>query len=145
MPEVAITSDTRKAPKRRSAFRNSRAINCFMRASSSSEGDPGKKFFGQTDRAQRQAHRFLDAFPFGERDLTTAATDIDQQTSALGAGFAHHPAVNQARFFQAGDDLHFPTGFGFDPGRKACALRASRNAEVATARTWSALCSLTAR
>ena len=38
VPEVAITSETRRAPKRLSALRSSRAINCFKRASSSSVG-----------------------------------------------------------------------------------------------------------
>ena len=78
----------------------------------------GKKFLRQADRAQRKAHRFLDAFVVRQRDLATAAAYIDQKASALRAGFAHHPAVDQACLFEAGDDLDFPTGFRFHPGKK---------------------------
>ena len=90
-------------------------------------GVAGEKILGQADRAQRQAHRFLDAFPLRKRDLTTTAAHINQKTSALRAGFAHHPTMDQARLFQAGDDLHFPTGFGFHPGKKG--LRIARVAQ----------------
>ena len=86
-----------------------------------------KKFFGQANRAQRQAHRLLDAFAFRERDLATAAANVDQQASALSARFAHHPTVDQARLFQAGDDFHFPAGLGFHPGQKS--LRIARVAQ----------------
>ena len=128
VPEVAITSETRRAPEtplRLAQLARNKLLQprqLFLR-----RWIAGKKFLGQADRAQRQAHRFPDAFALRERDLATAAADVDQQASALRAGFAHHPTVDQARLFQAGDDLHFPTGLGLDPGDKG--LRIARVAQ----------------
>ena len=82
----------------------------------------GKEFLGQANRAQRQAHCFLNAFALRERDLATPAADVDQQASALRPRFPHHSAVDEARLFQTGDDLYFPTSFGFDPGQKSLGI-----------------------
>jgi hypothetical protein len=75
----------------------------------------GKKFFRDADRAQRQTYRLMNALAVRQGDLATAPAHIDQQAFALCAGFFHHPAMDQPRLFEAGNDLHFPTRLRFHP------------------------------
>ena len=78
-----------------------------------------EELLGEPHRAEWKADRLLDALVLRERDLTTAAAEVEQQYAAASSGLgAHYADMNQAAFFQAGDDLHVPAGLGLDPGLK---------------------------
>jgi hypothetical protein len=109
-------------------------------------GSVGEELLGKPHCAERKADRLFDVLVLRERELATSAAEVDEQHAAAGSRLrAGDAEVNEAAFFQAGDDLHVPAGLGLDPGLKAAELRASRMAEVATTRMRSTPCDCTAR
>ena len=83
----------------------------------------GKELLSETHGADGEADGFLDALALGEGDFTAAAAEVDEEDTAAGARLgADDAVVNEAAFFEAGDDLHLPAGFSFDPGLEGRAV-----------------------
>ena len=146
VPEVAITSETRSAPKRRSALRSSRAINCFIRASSSSEGgSPGRNsLVKRTAPSGRLTVSLMRLRSESVISQLPPPTSISRHLPCVPGSPITPRWMRRASSRPEMISTSQPVS-DLTQARKAWALRASRRAEVATARTPSALCILTAR
>ena len=82
-----------------------------------------KKGLGEAHRSDREADHVLDVARDGDGQLATAAAEIDQQRPAAGdAGIGEHAEMDEAAFFQSGDDLGFPAGGAAHPIQESAAV-----------------------
>ena len=121
MPEVAITIFGRDLAIRSAIRPISLSTNPRSRRNSALRGGScGQKFIGQAHRAQRQAHSVADMALAGNRQLTTAAAQVDhQRVGGANAETRNQAEVDQPRLFQSGDDFDFPPGGRAHPLQKS--------------------------
>jgi len=77
----------------------------------------------QPYRADRQAHHIVDVPVDGERQLATAAAQIDEQGARIGqTRMGEHAQVNEPALLQTGDDFDVPARCGAHPVDEGAAV-----------------------
>ena len=79
-----------------------------------------QEFIGQAHRAQRQTHSVADMALAGNRQLTTAAAQVDhQRVGGANAETRNQAEVDQPRLLQSRNDFDFPPGSRAHPLQKS--------------------------
>lgn len=80
-------------------------------------GIVGEELLGQPHGAERQADHVADVTALGNRHLTAAVPQVEEQHfGGRQVGMGQQAEVNQAAFFQAGNRLDFPSCGRAHPG-----------------------------
>ncbi len=79
-----------------------------------------EEFIGETDRAQRQTHGVANVTTAGNRQFAASASQINHQRGrTIDTKVGDQSQVNQASFFQSGDDFDLPPGGRPNPLQKS--------------------------